>query len=468
MSLAAILATSFVALLWKRKNANKYAVPPRITFQGKVLNIILYPFARYPGLFNLASNLGKKKDSAPKPNIFLPLDLDELKSQAIQSCGGIKDFGDGWHEPAFRLAIGRVNAATYSPLGKIGVHNFLLRRLTARLRFIEEIKMDANKGWNEKPVRKPLFLMGLPRTGTTYLHRLLSLDPASRSPLAWELYDPCPRIRSGENFVEKDERMRVKYMDRAIQELLKIIPHLSDCHEVGSTLPEECLVALAMDIPFLFSTFHLLIASPYDHFDWDASVPYTNYYKVLQLMQFQAEKNNVLAKANKRWVLKCPIHLGFLKYLYKGFPDANVVWTHRDPCEAMSSLASLLRTSQDFHEGSGLIHLDKLGKDVTHYAKFMLQRADEFHSDPKNKSCSHSDIQYKELIADPIGTVRELYSKFGYEFTAEYECILNKYIQEQKEKREGSGHCHKYVSDDYGLNKETILKDLKWYTDKYL
>jgi len=491
-----IIISSVWILFKRRRNQSRYSVPPRITLKGKISNTLLSPFSRYPRVFDLVFNTSwfifGHATLPDKPNIFKSLELDDLQNQAVRACGGIDDFGDDWYERAFRRVIERVNSASYSPIGKAAVHNFLTRRLMTRLRFNKELSLESNRGWDRIRVRRPVFVMGLPRTGTTYLHRLLSLDPACRAPLTWELYDPTPRIRAGDNFLSKDERLRVEYIDRATRALLAVTPHLLDCHEMGANLPEECMLAMGMDLPVLFSTFHLLIAKPYDHFEWDGTVVYQNYAKFLQLLQFQAETNKISSKSNKRWVLKAPIHLGLIKYLYKGFPDAHIVWTHRDPREAVASLASFLRSSlvscftfkymfcinsfsvlnseihKDFHEGSSSIHLDELGTDAYHFSQWILQKADTFLSDPDNSSCNRSHVQYRKLVDDPINVVRLLYNEFGYDFTSEYECILKTHLKVEHEKREKSCHGHKYTLDEYDLDEEIIAKDMKWYTDKYL
>lgn len=171
--------------------------------------------------------------------------------------------------------------------------------------------------------------------------------------------------------------LRIKFVQDAIDQLLMVVPHFAAIHEVGASLPEECMMSLGCDIPMLFATFHVLIKKPYTSFNWDCSQGYKNYRRVLQLLQHQAEVEGDTDLMDKRWTLKCPVHLGLLKYLSQGFPDARIVWTHRDATQAVGSLCSFVRATQDMHEG-GDIRLDELGRDVLNFAKEWIERADNF------------------------------------------------------------------------------------------
>ena len=114
--------------------------------------------------------------------------------------------------------------------------------------------------------------------------------------------------------------------------------------------------------------------------------------------------------------------------MVEGFDDATVVWTHREPEQAVGSLASFIRATQDMHERSGTIMLDRIGKDVLSFASEMIKRADKFFDNRTKKQTPRCMVMYTELIKDPIGTVKKLYKEVGYEFTAEYEELLEVYV----------------------------------------
>jgi hypothetical protein len=202
------------------------------------------------------------------------------------------------------------------------------------------------------------------------LHRLLSIDPKLRAPLTWELFDPTRRL-IGDS--AEDKKKRIQFCQRNLDFMLSLAPHLNLIHSIGATLPEECLMAMVrkrievhpqtawwapstyerrflsffvpsytqgMDLPLLFDTFHLFIEDPAIPYQWDCTRPYYNYAKILQLLQMQA---STMQDDERRWVLKCPIHLGMLPFLQQVFPDAKVVWIHRNITETIPSLARLIR-----------------------------------------------------------------------------------------------------------------------------
>ena len=207
-------------------------------------------------------------------------------------------------------------------------------------------------------------------------------------------------------------------------------------------------------------------------------VAYKNYAKVLQLLQWQAKENKVAEQMDKRWTLKCPVHLGLLPYLSEGFPKATIVWTHRPASQAIGSLASFVRATQDMHEG-GDIELDKLGGDVLNFGREWIKRADDFLETENAKANHHrGHVMFNNLVKDPIATVKQLYKDIDYEFTPEYEERMKAYIKQNNKEREelkikgnaegGKGAAlHSYKIEDYGLNKSQIEEDLGWYTKKY-
>lgn len=319
------------------------------------------------------------------------------------------------------------------------------------------------------PIRKPIFIIGLPRTGTTFLQRLLSLDPANTAPLTWELMDPVPRMKED---LEKDKTNRIKYCKKKIDMLLSLIPQVGEIHELGAESPEECMLLMGVDAPALMFNFHTLLEVQEMFYSWNWSEAYKNYYKGLQIIKrYRGLRTGI--PDTKRWVLKSPPHLGALDHLTNEFPDARIIWTHRDPKECLPSLASLIRAGQDLCEGSGIIQLDELGQHMLTYADLMYHRGDKFYSTVEKKSdFCRSNVLYNSLINDPVGTVRSLYNDFGYEFTDEFKTNIEAYLVEDKMKRDlvkgQSKKLHKYTLEEYGLHDSEIDEKFAWYMKKYI
>lgn len=445
-----------LAAIWinsRPKKKNEFSATPRVTLLCKVLNFLLWPTQKY-----------ELRDE------FKPMDLSKITVYAMKKTG-LEDFGGSFYEQSFGFVINLANNTNYSPVGYVALHDFLKRLLVTRLRIFHELKQKDTKAYcDANPVRKPIFIAGLPRTGTTFLQRLLSLDPANTSPLTWELMDPVPRIKEN---LEKDMKKRIKYCQKNIDMLLALNPRIADMHEIGAEIPEECTVLMGIDAPVLFFNFHTLLDCQDVFYEWDWDEMYDNYHKCLQIIKHYRERRTG-SSDTRRWILKSPPHLGVLKHLVHGFPDARVVWTHRDLKECLPSFCSLIRAGQDIGEGSGIIQLDELGQHMLKYADLMFRRGDSFFSNlEQNSDFRGSHVNYKKLISDPVGTIRTLYKEFDYEFTEEYKRNIESYLAEDKKKRDSlkkdpKGTIHKYTLEEYGLTDKEVDDRFSWYQKKYI
>lgn len=209
--------------LFRALTRSKFSAPSRITWKGSILNWLLWPEA-----------LMKRKPA------FKKITLAALKKAATKNAKGLNDFGDTWFETAYAHAADMVNGRNLSSLGKYISFDSMMRRLVARLRVQDELKRSP--GALARPLVPPVFVLGLPRTGTTFLHHLLSLDDAVRCPQTWELFDPTPQKADQ----VADRKSRIKYVQNGIEELKSIVPHIEAIHEIGATEPEECFVSMGM------------------------------------------------------------------------------------------------------------------------------------------------------------------------------------------------------------------------------
>mmetsp|Transcript_11779 Transcript_11779/g.15183 ORF Transcript_11779/g.15183 Transcript_11779/m.15183 type:complete len:198 (-) Transcript_11779:214-807(-) len=189
--------------------------------------------------------------------------------------------------------------------------------------------------------------------------------------------------------------------------------------------------------------------------------------QILKLLAHQQSSED------KRWVLKCPMHLGFISTILKVFPKGTrIIWTHRDPKSSIPSLCSLFQTMLEMHE-AGDIALDEVGKTTLDFWAYMLQRADTDVSALGSDSASTvGHVKYESLISDPVGTVRGIYKAFDWEFTSEYEQALTNYIAKNKEERASASKTrsskHKYSLEQYALSEADISEQAGWYSKKYL
>lgn len=438
--LAAALGGVVLYKVFKTLTRGKYRCPPRLTLKGKIYNWMLWP-----------EMIMKRK------NHFKKITIENVEKEAIKRAK-LTDFGDSWYKVGFQAVIDLINKRKMTPLGQYVAFDSFMRRLVARLRVKEELKKNPEA--LETPLVPPVFILGVPRTGTTFLHRLLSLDPTRRYPKTYELYDPATRYPDDP---VKDAKVRRKYVQKGIDEIKEIVPHIEAMHELGADEPEECLISISMDHPWIPCAFHLFGKDLTQMTQFDLKAAYSNHMQVLQLLAYQQNTQE------KPWVLKCPGHLGFIKTIKEVFPPGtSVIWTHRDPCESLPSCASLFQTFQEMHEAEDA-KLDELGQDTIKFWQAMLRKADH---DLSTVQIPHSHVRYEKLIKDPVAVVKDIYSSMGWEYTDEYDKILGDYIAENKAKRSKikgkSKKLHNYSMEMYAMSKEQVDTELGWYINKYL
>lgn len=256
-----------------------------------------------------------------------PSDMDAFMKKATKMTK-LTDFGGTDFVHGYNLLLDTKfhQSLVYSNLGYIAAQLDVIFVLVARLRKTQYIK--ENPTILNVPIREPVFVMGLPRTGTTFLHRLLSLDPKVRAPLLWELANSVPLAPTDASYEEK-QKCRQKRC-KLVKSKLKTRDFIGDdalthIHEIGADLPEECLVAMREDMPLNLQ----YLMSLYMNFDYlyeklQVKNTYVWYKKVLQMLSFQISEEE--ARSPRRWMLKCPVHLLYTKEIASVFPDAKIIW----------------------------------------------------------------------------------------------------------------------------------------------
>ena len=256
------ILTAIGAIILVRKSTEDKSTKPKVTWIGWLLNVMLAPMFIYQ-----------------PSDAFKPLNLDILKENAM-NISGLNDFGD-WDERPYRETINVINNnKDYSPLGRYLVYSSFVNRLVVTLEIQNTLKINKSlKEYSQQnKIKRPCFVLGMPRTGTTFLHQLLSLDPNVRAPKTYELDYPVPQIPDD---LEKDKEARIKQSEFLISRVKFLAPHLLQSHEMSPTAYEQCSHVLVNDVPidpkaFMFKnkeTFDLVL-------NWNWEKVYQNYYKV--------------------------------------------------------------------------------------------------------------------------------------------------------------------------------------------
>ena len=357
----------------------------------------------------------------------------------------LDDFGEGdFREPLGRLLESCWRDGRLNVIGNIALRSDVLRILRNRLLLQRDLGLYPEIAQHE--IRSPLFVVGLPRTGTTFLHTLLSADPANRAPLTWEVMEPSPPT-------DAEKHRRIRRVSQNLACLEWMAPNFRQLHPIGAHLPQECVSLMSPS--FLSDQFDTMYNVPGYRkwfFQQDLQPAYAFHRRFLQHLQHR--------KNGRRWVLKAPTHMFALPALLATYPDALFIQTHRAPVEAITSVSSLITILRRVF--SDAVDPMKIGEEAMHYwsrtlSKFLLQR-DRL---PPERIL---DISYPQFRRDPITTVRRIYEYFGWPLSTEAENRMRKVLAEQPQDLHG---FHRYEPAQFGLRPEHEKEFFSEYCERF-
>jgi hypothetical protein len=357
----------------------------------------------------------------------------------------LDDFGEGeFFEALSRLLQSCQDEARLNLIGKIALKVDVLDILVARLQMERDRQLYPNIARQE--IREPLFIVGLPRSGTSVLHRLLAADPAHRSPLLWEVRSPSPPTTAG-------EKRRIQRATQSCSFFNWLVPTFRYAHMVGAEIPQEC-VSL-MTPTFLSDQFDAMYYVP-SYRNWffrqDLRPAYQYHRRFLQHLQFRRE--------GRRWILKAPTHMFAMPSLLSVYPDALFVQTHRTPVDAMASVSSLVTMLRSaFSDAVDPITICREAIDYWSEAMEKFLRERDGLSDSRI-----FDVTHKEICRDPIGAVRRVYEHFGWSFSQEAEQRMRSLVAAQAERDSAN---HRYDLSQFGSSAEEVLNAFTLYCERF-
>ena len=376
-----------------------------------------------------------------------PLDEASLIAAARRE-SGLQEFVDeSFREPLRRLLVSLNEEAELHPLGRMLLRQSLVRALVNRLR-LEDL-CGRHPEIPEQPVREPVFILGLQRTGTTLLHRLLTCEPALRPLLSWEALNPAPFpgvVTPG----ARDPRMRLAEL--AERGLRYLAPEFFAIHPVEAHAPEEDV--LLLDLSFMSPTADATLRVPrYSAWlrDTDQRPAYRYLRRVIQLLLWQRPG---------RWLGKTPHHLENLDVLLDVFPDAKIIQTHRDPVRVVASFASMMAHGRAIFSAHvdprevGAQLAEKAVRAVTH-ASSVRERA---------AAGSFHDVAYADLLADPLEEIRRIYDFLGLPLAPATEASMQGWIAANPQNRRG---VHRYQLEDFGLDRQQLAPRFEPYRTRF-
>jgi hypothetical protein len=372
------------------------------------------------------------------------LDEKSMCRAAVRQTG-LSDFGDSYfREGLVRLLDSATRDVPFHFVGRLMFSRWIVNHLANRL-LLEETRKQRPELLDHSLV-PPIVILGMPRSGTTLLHRLLAIDPAHRGVPLWELVRPIlpPDGR-------RDRRRQIA--ERHFRVGAKLTPDVDRKHYIRVNEPEECMWMLGMT--FVNLSFWML-APVYGYVDWynqQELFPqkYREYRWLLSVLQASAP--------TRRLVLKAPEHSAALDCLVQAVPEALIIQTHRDPVVVVNSLNSLFRT---VHAGRA----ERIDPRRTAETNLELLECSSARNLAARNECARAirDVRYEQLVADPIGTVRGVYRAFGLEWPPGHEKRLEAYIGENPKHKHGQ---HRYRAEDFGLTNRMIAARLQQYAEAF-
>jgi hypothetical protein len=361
----------------------------------------------------------------------MTLDARHLLDEACRRTG-LDDFGDDTLPERFGLAVDLLNAQGLDAAGEAAAAANCLWLLTSRLAFFEDFNRYPIAA---EAIEKPVFATGEGRSGTTFLHALLSVDPNGRALRFWELMYPSPPP----GLAAPDDPRRAR-ADADWREINARLPGWLPMHPYNDMLGDgipECERTWAFDFRALTPTawWRVPMKMQVGKLPLDQDAQYRLHRMTLQHCQF--------ARPRKYWVLK-GFHQLRMRKLFETNPDARVIWTHRDPVQVIAS--TIMLSGNLDRMLSGHVDWDAIA------AQFLAgvgAGLDQVLADPIIDDPRIHHVRYADLVADPIGTLRGFYAKYGMPFGPETEAAMRTYMASNPSDRHGK---FRYSTDVLGTD----------------
>jgi hypothetical protein len=363
---------------------------------------------------------------------LVPLDPAELIETAKRATG-FDDFGDErWREPFEILVKSLEEEAALNFFGRLMARSDMLNLLKALLGVRAAFKQHPEIA--DERIDRPLIIAALPRSGSSILFELLSLDPDLGSPLQWEMMFPYPPPAAATYRTDP----RADACQHLITQWGRVAPTFSAIHQMDARLPNECIFGQAPSFvsEYFPSQYQLPSYAAYlATADWEYS--YGFYKDMLKVLQWRNPR--------RHWLLKAPSHMNYLPTIFKVFPDARVLFTHRDPVVAQASVINLMGTLFWIRSDRPMEVKAFAGMLSPEAMAWGLNRSIDWleNGDIPRDQCFSS--LYADLIREPVAAVRKVYEKAGMEFTQAMAQRIRDYLDA---KPKGKFGTHRYDMAD--------------------
>ena len=384
----------------------------------------------------------------------LHFDPDAVVADA-RAVDGLSDFGDdNYRQPLEKLLWSLEHEAKLNDIGQAVLRQRVVDILSTRLRVQAYLKRYPDI--LEQQIVEPLVIVGLPRTGTTMLHRTIAADHRMYAPLWYEVRFPCPALDW--DFTAAGDR-RITEAKAEVKAMVDANPELLAIHPMDAMGPDEDIMLLEQS----FYSFNMQAFANIPGFDsWIEAQDHTPGYQyfrlLLQFLQWQKKRSG---QPGERWVLKAPHHLHYMDLVFKVFPDAKVVQSHRDPVETIPSLASLIA-------GVWVIYSDQadpveVGRQWAR--KFARGMAHSMAVREQLGEARFLDLWFRDTVSQPLEEIRKIYDFLGMELTPEATAEMSRW---QDFNRRELRPPHQYTLDQFGFSEEGLQQQFRVYRERFI
>ena len=367
---------------------------------------------------------------------------DQLMADAVQE-SGLSDFGPGDFRDGLDMLLDSLQRdGDLSPAADAGVIADFRRRLVNRLEV--EAWYRENPEIEQVPVLGPVDINGLPRTGTTALANMMSLDPQFRCLRGWEQSKPCPPPTIDTEATDPRRIAAAQFNEQLPPEAKAL--HLYD---LDATMEDTELLGMA----FHGQGYTLPV---YSYHAWwrhaDLTATYRYHRRVVKLLASQRPPN--------LWLFKAPHHMFHLEAIVAAYPQVRFVMTHRDPAKVVPSYVSTV--NMFFPPPAGERDMHRLGREVSEHLRDGMRNT--IAARARLGEDRFIDVHHRDLVADPVRTLRRVYAFVGVQWPAAMEQALADW---QRRNRPGAHGVHQYTAEQFGLDPARIRDDYGFYLDRF-
>jgi hypothetical protein len=384
-------------------------------------------------------------------SVEVDLDLEALMGEAQQRADGLQDLGSGpYIENLTRLLASLESEARLNPIGRIIAKERILGHTVNRLNYVNDRKRFPEISKQE--IVRPIFIIGMPRTGTTILHDILAQDPANRAPLTWEAMFPSPPPETA----SFDTDPRIEACAATFPDIDALIPGFKAMHPMGALLTQECVTMMGetMCTPLFHNQFR--VPSYEDWVDQEADFGDVYDFHLQQLQHLQSRH------MRDRWVLKTGAHMWGLEHLLATYPDARIVFTHRDPVDSMTSYASLTALVRTM--GSDEVDRVEIAQDWTARLRRVIEHALEVREARDYPDAIFYDMKFSDFVGDQFNAVQKIYESFDLPMNEKAATRMRAFIDDNPQGKHGA---HQYTPEEFGVDPIKVRREFQTYIERF-